>query len=144
MEKVVRFKVENMNRAKHDIYLLFFLAWNNRRPANSSGEMDVTDETDPLSRQEANRPVNNKQQPQPSAWDKIRAENLPNNTWSRIRMEAQKNPQDPAELAKAKAARLQKLSEGSEFNSSSMELARTREEEMEKKTLRKNQWGDPL
>ncbi|CAO3649051.1 unnamed protein product [Mucor hiemalis] len=120
-------------------------AWNNKSPASfsNSGEMDVTDETDPLSRPEANRPVNNKQ-PHPSAWEKIRSENLPNNTWSKIRMEAQKNPQDPAEIAKAKAARVQRLSEGSEFNASSTELPRTREEDMERKTQRKNQWGDPL
>lgn len=86
--------------------------------------------------------MNNKQS-QPSTWDKIRSESLPNNTWSKIRMEAQKNPDDPNQIAKARAARAQRLAEGSEFNTAT-ELPRTREEDMERKSSRKNQWGDPL
>ena len=100
----------------------------------------MTDETDPPSRTETTRTSTK----QPSAWDKIRSESLPNNTWSKIRMEAQKNPIDPTEIDKAKSARAQRLAEGVDFDTSQQELPRTREEYMEKKSSRKNQWGDPL
>jgi hypothetical protein len=104
--------------------------------------MDITDETDPLSRQsnvQSRSSVNNTT---PSAWDKIRAENLSNNTWSRIRIEAQQNPDDVVEIAKSKAARAKRLRENAELNAE--ELPRTREEALQKGTQRKNQWGDPL
>lgn len=106
----------------------------------------MTDESDPLTRQQAatTRSINQQQQ-QPSAWDKVRAESLPNNTWSKIRMEAQQNPDDVVEIAKSKAARAQRLRESAEFSYDNVEeLPRTREETMQKGTTRKNQWGDPL
>ncbi|KAI8083910.1 hypothetical protein BDF21DRAFT_360819 [Thamnidium elegans] len=125
-------------------------AWNNRRgpsSLSSSREVDMTDESDPLSRKEAatTRSINQQQQQQRSAWDKVRSESLPNNTWSKIRMEAQQNPDDVVEIAKSKAARAQRLREGAEFSYDNVEeLPRTREETMQKSASRKNQWGDPL
>ncbi|KAG2198087.1 hypothetical protein INT47_011922 [Mucor saturninus] len=121
-------------------------AWNNKRSLSHTGELDMTDETDPLSRQEATATTRHlKQQQQQSAWDKIRAESLPNNTWSKIRMQAQKNPDDEEEIAKAKAARASRLRENAEFSYNNVEeLPRTREEDMQRGTSRKNQWGDPL
>jgi hypothetical protein len=105
--------------------------------------MDVTDETDPLSRTQIQQ--NRNQPAQPSVWDKIRSENLPNNTWSRIRMEAQKNPDDVAEIAKSKAERTRKLMNNSELDGNGQELPRTREEALQKVgPTRKNQWGDAL
>lgn len=108
--------------------------------------MDITDATDPLSRQNTNiqsrTSTNTRQPPQPSAWDKIRAENLPNNTWSKIRQEAQQTPDDVVEIAKNKAARARRLRENAEL--SAEELPRTREEAMQRGTTRKNQWGDSL
>ncbi|KAI9361503.1 hypothetical protein BD770DRAFT_434457 [Pilaira anomala] len=124
-------------------------AWNrNRDPStlNNRGEVDMTDESDPLTRKEAatTRSINQQQQ-QPSAWDKVRSESLPNNTWSKIRMEAQQNPDDVVEIAKAKAARAQRLRESGEFSYGNVEeLPRTREESMQRGASRKNQWGDPL
>lgn len=109
--------------------------------------MDVTDETDPLSRsQQLQQRSAQQQAPQPSAWDKIRSENLPNNTWSRIRTEAQRNPESAVDIEKAKASRLNKLRENSDFgNSGEREIPRTREEALERgSTSRKNRWGDPL
>lgn len=104
----------------------------------------MTDETDPLSRQQATTTRSVKQQ-QNGAWDKIRAESLPNNTWSKIRMQAQQNPEDQEEIAKAKAARATRLRENAEFSYNNVEeLPRTREEGMQRGTSRKNQWGDPL
>ncbi|KAI9270237.1 hypothetical protein EDC94DRAFT_556185 [Helicostylum pulchrum] len=125
-------------------------AWNNRRgpsSLSSSREVDMTDESDPLSRKEAatTRSINQQQQQQRSAWDKVRSESLPNNTWSKIRMEAQQNPDDVVEIAKSKAARAQRLREGADFSYDNVEeLPRTREETMQKSASRKNQWGDPL
>ncbi|KAL9548478.1 hypothetical protein MBANPS3_005664 [Mucor bainieri] len=127
--------------------------WGNRQTFssnnNNTSEMDITDETDPLSRSQQlqQRSAHQQQQPsQPSAWDKIRSESLPNNTWSRIRMEAQKNPESSVDIEKAKAARLNKLRENSDFgNSGEREIPRTREEALERGSAsRKNQWGDPL
>ncbi|KAK4512105.1 uncharacterized protein ATC70_013348 [Mucor velutinosus] len=123
--------------------------WGNRQTFsnNRNNEMDITDETDPLSRsQQLQQRSTQQQPPQPSAWDKIRSENLPNNTWSRIRMEAQKNPESAVDIEKAKAARLNKLRENSDFgNSGEREIPRTREEALERgSTSRRNQWGDPL
>ncbi|KAG2213599.1 hypothetical protein INT46_002751 [Mucor plumbeus] len=121
--------------------------WGNRQTLNNvnkknNGEMDITDETDPLSRNHAQR---NQQSAQPSAWDKIRSENLPNNTWSKIRMEAQKNPDSSVEIEKAKSARANRLRENSDFgNGGEREMPRTREEALERGSSRKNQWGDPL
>lgn len=106
----------------------------------------MIDESDPLTRKEAatTRSIN-QQQHQPSAWDKVRSESLPNNTWSKIRMEAQQNPDDVVEIAKAKAARAQRLRESAEFSYDNVEeLPRTREELMQRGASRKNQWGDPL
>ncbi|KAG1048074.1 hypothetical protein G6F43_009514 [Rhizopus delemar] len=87
-------------------------------------------------------------QPQPqtqqSAWDKIRAENLPNSTWAKVRLEAQRNPVDEAQVAKARAERANRLREDPGFGQE--ELPRTREDYYEKKrlTARKNQFGDVL
>ncbi|KAL7324416.1 hypothetical protein PS15p_209610 [Mucor circinelloides] len=122
--------------------------WGNRQTFNrnnNNNEMDITDEADPLSRSQQTQRTH-QQPPQPSAWDKIRSENLPNNTWSRIRMEAQKNPESAVDIEKAKSARLSKLRENSDFgNSGEREIPRTREEVLERGTAsRKNQWGDPL
>lgn len=118
-------------------------AWGSRQTLNSlnKNEMDITDETDPLSKPQQRT----QQAPQPSAWDKIRSENLPNNTWSRIRMEAQKNPDCSVEIEKAKSARANRLRENGDFaNGGEREIPRTREEARERGTLRRNQWGDPL
>lgn len=105
----------------------------------------MTDETDPLSRQEASVVGTRQLKQQQSVWDKIRAENLPNNTWSKIRMQALQNPDDPEEIAKAKAERANRLRENAEFSYNNVEeLPRTREEDMQRGTSRKNQWGDPL
>lgn len=106
----------------------------------------MTDESDPLSRQEAatTRSIKQQQQ-QPNAWDKIRSESSLNNTWSKIRMQSQQNPDDVEEIAKAKAARANRLRENAEFSYNNVEeLPRTREEGMQRGTSRKNQWGDPL
>lgn len=84
------------------------------------------------------------QKPQASAWDKIRAENLPNNTWTKIRQEAQRNPESAVEIEKNKAARAHRLRENGEFGDNIDEIPRTREEALQRGTARKNQWGDPL
>lgn len=94
--------------------------------------------------------VDSQPQPQPqsqtqqSAWDKIRAENLPNSTWAKVRLEAQRNPVDEAQVAKARAERANRLREDPGFGQE--ELPRTREDYYEKKrlTARKNQFGDVL
>lgn len=82
--------------------------------------------------------------PQSSAWDKIRSENLPNTTWSKIRHEAQKHPDNVVEIEKNKAARANRLRENGDFGDNVDEMPRTREEALERGTGRKNQWGDPL
>ncbi|KAI8638962.1 hypothetical protein BD408DRAFT_372569 [Parasitella parasitica] len=122
--------------------------WGNRqilRNANKhSGEMDITDQTDPLSRSQTqrNQPIATTN----SAWDKIRSENLPNNTWTKIRMEAQTKPESAIDIEKARSARLHKLRENSDFtNGGEREIPRTREESLERGApSRRNQWGDPL
>ncbi|CEP11170.1 hypothetical protein [Parasitella parasitica] len=126
--------------------------WGNKQTLNNAnkhsgggGEMDITDQTDPFS-----RPQTQRNQPAASissAWDKIRSENLPNNTWTKIRMEAQKNPESAVDVEKARSARLHRLRESSDFagGSGEREIPRTREESLERGApLRKNQWGDPL
>lgn len=134
-------------KRKKKLNIPAFTVWGNRQTLNNvnkknNGEMDITDETDPLSRNHAQR---NQQSAQPSAWDKIRSENLPNNTWSKIRMEAQKNPDSSVEIEKAKSARANRLRENSDFgNGGEREMPRTREEALERGSSRKNQWGDPL
>jgi hypothetical protein len=125
--------------------IFFLLAWGNGqyRGKSSSGELDITDETDPLSQTQIQQ--NRNQPAQPSTWDKIRSENLPNNTWSRIRMEAQKNPDDVVEIAKSKAERTKRLMNNSELGSNGEELPRTREEALQRGgPSRKNRWGDAL
>lgn len=79
---------------------------------------------------------------QESAWDKIRAQNAPDNTWARLRMEAQKNPdgkqaQNRADIAKDLQERSQ-----NEVDS----LPRTREEVEHRHNgpVRTNRWGDPI
>ncbi|KAI9283374.1 hypothetical protein BY458DRAFT_496339 [Sporodiniella umbellata] len=76
-----------------------------------------------------------------STWDKIRSQNLPNNSWSKIRSEAQNNSMDESQIAKARADRANRLRERSEFE---QELPRTREEDIRRTTGRKNQFGDLL
>ncbi|KAI8390189.1 hypothetical protein BD560DRAFT_361915 [Blakeslea trispora] len=105
----------------------------------NKGDRDMTGEVDPFTRQstEAGR----QQAQQPSRWDKIRSENLPNNTWAKIRMEAQKS--SPEDIAKAREKTANRLREnaGSEIE----DLPRTREEVLQRGgSSRKNQWGDSL
>ncbi|KAI9468225.1 MAG: hypothetical protein EXX96DRAFT_109187 [Benjaminiella poitrasii] len=129
-------------------------AWSNNRTTfnNLNGEgMHVPNETDPLSRRKISSGQQQQQQQQqtslqPSAWDKIRAENLPNNTWAKIRMESQKNRIDSVDIEKARAERARRLHEGSVFELNGEEIPRTREEEALQKggALRRNQWGDSL
>ncbi|KAL0078438.1 hypothetical protein J3Q64DRAFT_1839763 [Phycomyces blakesleeanus] len=78
-----------------------------------------------------------------SAWDEVRAKNLPNNTWTRLRIQAQQNsdagavrsPQERMEAAR-------RLKEQREFGTE--EMPRTREETEQRSTTRKNQWGDAI
>ncbi|RCH83919.1 hypothetical protein CU098_004290 [Rhizopus stolonifer] len=106
------------------------------RQTNKS-DMNITDQQDQFTETKARQ----QQLQQPSAWDKIRAENLPNNTWARIRQEAQKT--SPEDLAKAREKTASRLRENSGFDVE--ELPRTREEVLQKSgSSRKNQWGDVL
>jgi hypothetical protein len=108
--------------------------WNNsraQRESATSTNMDQMESPHPKSVQET---------VQPGAWDKIRSENLPNNTWSNIRADANKQP-NPSEIEKDRAERFRKLRESSEI--SAEELPRTREE-TNKRSARKNQWGDVM
>lgn len=103
--------------------------------------MDITDKTDPQTQIQANR----NQPAQPSAWEKVRSENLPNNTWSKIRKEAQQNPDDVVEIGKSKSERTRRFMNNSELDVSGDEIPRTREEALQKGgPSRKNQWGDAL
>ncbi|KAF7726412.1 hypothetical protein EC973_008746 [Apophysomyces ossiformis] len=79
------------------------------------------------------------QQPQPNAWDKIRAENLPNNSWTKLRMEAQANRDDGSKIEQSRADTAKRLRER---ELTVEELPRTREELEQRGTARKNQWGD--
>ncbi|ORY94780.1 hypothetical protein BCR43DRAFT_460580 [Syncephalastrum racemosum] len=81
---------------------------------------------------------------QPSAWDKIRAENTPSSTWAKIRSDAQKDPDamSGSRLANARSETAKELQERS--MDSFEELPRTREESEQRERRRKNQYGDPI
>ncbi|CAO3618531.1 unnamed protein product [Cunninghamella echinulata] len=73
------------------------------------------------------------------AWDKIRSQNLPNNTWSKIRKEAAEHKADPKAIEEAKARRVQQLREQEvSFDN----IPRTREETEQLPTGKRNQYGD--
>ncbi|KAI8875469.1 hypothetical protein K501DRAFT_233638 [Backusella circina FSU 941] len=109
--------------------------WNNSRVQRESAA--VSTEMDHM---ESPQPTGVQQTIQPSAWDKIRSESLPNSTWSKIRSEANQQP-NPSDIEKDRAERYRRLRESSEI--SAEELPRTREE-TNKRTTRKNQWGDVM
>ncbi|KAI8352832.1 hypothetical protein EDC96DRAFT_277174 [Choanephora cucurbitarum] len=118
------------------------LGWNDMAISQQGGKEDanMTGEADPFTRRSDETTLRQQAQ-QPSAWDKIRAESLPNNTWAKIRMEAQKS--SPEDIAKTREKTASRLRENAGFEVE--ELPRTREEALQRGgSARKNQWGDSL
>ncbi|CAO3600681.1 unnamed protein product [Absidia cylindrospora] len=76
---------------------------------------------------------------QPSKWDQIRSESLPNTAWTRIRQQAAERRTDAKSIEQAKAQRVVALKER---EASFDDLPRTREEAERRTTGRRNQWGD--
>ena len=83
---------------------------------------------------------------QESAWDKIRAQNAPDNTWARLRMEAQKNPDgiDGRKLAQTRADVAKDLQERSKNEVDSLPRTREEVEHRHNGPMRTNRWGDPI
>ncbi|KAI9018128.1 hypothetical protein CLU79DRAFT_837332 [Phycomyces nitens] len=80
--------------------------------------------------------------PHTSAWDEVRAKNLPNNAWTRLRIQAQQNPDAGVRSPQERMEAARRLKEQREFGTE--EMPRTREETEQRSTTRKNQWGDPI
>lgn len=79
---------------------------------------------------------------QESAWDKIRAQNAPDNTWARLRMEAQKNPDGKQAQNRADIAK--ELQERSQNEVDSLPRTREEVEHRHNGPVRTNRWGDPI
>lgn len=81
---------------------------------------------------------------QESAWDKIRAQNAPDNTWARLRMEAQKNPDGIDGRTQMRADVTKGLQERSKNEVDSLPRTREEVEHRHNGPVRTNRWGDPI
>ncbi|KAI8344420.1 hypothetical protein BC941DRAFT_408585 [Chlamydoabsidia padenii] len=79
---------------------------------------------------------------QPSKWDQIRSENLPNTAWTKIRQQAKEQGRDNKSIEEAKAKRVAELKEREIGGGGFDDLPRTREEADKRVIGRRNQWGD--
>ncbi|SAM01941.1 hypothetical protein [Absidia glauca] len=102
-----------------------------------------TNTTEQQQPQQQQRPSWTRQAPsQPSKWDEIRSENLPNTAWAKIRQEAKTQGVDSKSIEQAKANRVAELQERQVGAGGFDDLPRTREEAEQRTTGRRNQWGD--
>ncbi|KAI8984230.1 hypothetical protein BDF20DRAFT_911364 [Mycotypha africana] len=125
--------------------------WAAKEPLELQNDQAHQEHSRPIIRAEIDQNNQAIQEQQPSAWDKIRSINLPNNTWNRLRMEAMKESKDTNSNSAGSDSRHLKnsnswsrLRENPDFETSGEEVPRTREETLQRESVRKNQWGDPL